>query len=586
MNEHFFSEQLNQAWQERRSKLNNSAQTARELLGKCELIGFKKGVADCHKILGYCFWRFTDFSNSLQHSMQALTIYRELNYLQGEADALNSLGAVYMYHKNHQKRLECNLKCLEIRQQIGHADDISGSMNNIGETYLEMEEYELAEKWFNDCIQYPGATEDSIAWGFHNLGKLNFKRNNTSLAIEMYKKSISISTIIQYETLTTETYLELCVFHKTLNNNQLAIEYGEKALQLAEKNGAKEEIKNAYLLLSEIVEIEHNIDLALRYFKQYHKLHSEVFDDSNFQRIKDLEHRYELDAIRKEHEIERLRNVELKNAYSQIENQKELLEIRNKDIIDSIRYAKRIQQALLSQNDLIQENQLNHFIYFKPKDIVSGDFYWMNLTDTKLYIAVGDCTGHGVPGGFLTMLGIAYLNEILSQTSDLSPAEILSELKLKFSKKLGTKDATFDGMDISICAIHRNNSTSERKVEWAGANNPLWYINPNSSLQSTNIVEIKGDKFPIGNGYEQSVFKNHTFSLPKGTILYLFSDGYADQFGGDKNKKLKQIGFKKLINTIHNSYLKEQETLLENFLTAWKGENEQVDDICIVGVQL
>lgn len=587
MNQEQISFNLNSAWNNRRSKLNEAAETAREMLAHSEVIDFKKGIADSNKVLGYCFWRFSDFSNSLEHSMQALNVYRELADLQGEADALNNLGAVYMFHKNHEKRLECNLKCLEIRQKIGDADDISGSINNIGETYLEMGNMSEAEKWFNDCIKYPGATQDSIAWAYHNLGKVYFQRQNFPDAIQMFELSMEISKSIDYKILTTETLLVLCELHKTVLNYDLASTMGNEALKIAEQIGAKEESKRAFLKLSQIAEKQGKTPSALEYFKKYHELHTEIFKDSNIERIKDLEHRYELDAIKKEHEIERLKNVELKNAYDQIGVQKLLIENRNKDIIDSIRYAKRIQKALLVEHESIPHKEIQHFVYFSPKDIVSGDFYWINTTETKIYVAVADCTGHGVPGGFLTMLGVAYLNEILSHNADYSPAQILDLLKDKFSKELKGKELSGDGMDISLCAIHLDESKETRRIEWAGANNPLWFCYPKGfENDSKHLIEIEPDKYPIGSGYDDTFFHNHLIELPKNSTLYMFSDGFMDQFGGENGKKLKRSGFKSLIQRIQYSPISDQNLQLENFFNEWKGENEQIDDVCVMGVRI
>lgn len=574
---------LQEAWKNRQSDINSAANLARKMLVEAEELKDDQCIADCHKLLGYCFWRFSDFSNSLEHSMKALRLYRELGDLRGEADALNNLGAVYMFHKNHDKRLDCNLKCLEIRKKIGNPDDISGSMNNIGETYLQMGNLTEAEKWFYDCINYPGATEDSIAWGFHNLGKVSFQNKDISQAIEMFNKSLDISIPLSYYILTTESLLELCTVHQANKNFEKGVIAANEALRIAESIGAKDEMKSAYLSLSKLSESQNKTELALDYFKKYHALHTEIFNDSNIQRIKDLEHRYEMDAIRKENEIAQLRNVELKNANNQIESQRRLLENKNKDIIDSIRYAKRIQQALLAEHNTLPSESINHFIYFNPKDIVSGDFYWINATENRLYLAVADCTGHGVPGGFLTMLGIAYLNEILSNAIEYTPAEVLNLLKDKFSQELKGTELNGEGMDISLCAIDLKPNSNYYTVEWAGANNPLWFITPESNGV---INSLAPDKCPIGAGYDQAKFNNHQLNLPKGTILYLFSDGIVDQFGGPLGKKLKKSGLRSFIETNYEQPLLEQADRLTVFFNDWKRDNDQIDDVCVLGLSL
>lgn len=585
--------------------MRESFHTAKEYLEVCTFNEDSGGIADCHKILGYCYWRFSEFSLSMEHSLKALEYYQSVGDLRGEADTLNSLGAVFMFRKEHQKRLECNLKCLEIRIQLGNADDISGSMNNIGETYLEMEEFVPAKKWFEDCINYPGATQDSVAWACHNLGKLFLIEENFEFSKAYFIKSLNLSSAIDYHVLTTETYIQLSILNQLMGDMNSAQEFGMKALHLAELTGAKEEQKNAHLLLSEICELQGDPQAALLEFKKYHQLFTEIHNESNIQRLKDLEFQHDMETMRKEAEIERLKTVELRAAYDQIDSQKQLLEQRNKEIMESIRYAQRIQQAVLKEEKHVSEHLPEHFIFYKPKDIVSGDFYWAQEKDGILYVAAADCTGHGVPGGFLTMLGIAFLNEIITKNEALTPAQILNELREKFIKELRLQDTTNDGMDITLVSLRYDEVSDTKELMWAGAYNPLWVVKKqdrfgisktelsNTAIvsevwhnESIQLLEIKPDKQPIGRSDEYTDFTNHHLTLEKDDLLYLFSDGYQDQFGGDEGKKLKRSGFKNLIMSLAEKPLENQLQTIEQFFDSWKGENDQVDDVCVIGIKL
>lgn len=590
-------ELLEQAWNNRRSDMRSSFHIAKEYLNYCEEQGFQKATADCHKIVGYCYWRFSEFSLSMEHSLKALEFYQRIHDLRGEADTLNSLGAVFMFEKEHQKRLECNLKCLEIRIQLGEADDISGSMNNIGETYLEMGDNEAAKQWFYDCINYPGSSPDSISWATHNLGRLFLAEGDFAASQEMFLESLAASTKISYDILTTETLLQLSGLYKLLDQTDLALEFADKAFELAIVTGAKEEQKTAYLLRSEIKEQQGDVVGALDDYKKYHLLFSEIHNESNKQRLKDLEFQFELENIKKEAEIERLKTVELKEAYDQIEQQKGLLEQRNKEIVESIRYAQRIQQAVLKEENYVSEHLPEHFIYYKPKDIVSGDFYWAQEKDGVLYVAAADCTGHGVPGGFLTMLGIAFLNEIISKNDVQTPAQILNELRDKFIKELQLHDASNDGMDITLVSLRYDEQTDSKELLWAGAYNPLWIVKKRGQQKGLNeiygseknkleLLEVKPDKQPIGKSDDQKDFTDHRLMLDKGDMLYLFSDGYQDQFGGKSGKKLKRSGFKELILSLAKQPLENQLQGMDIFFETWKGEYEQVDDICVIGIKL
>jgi serine phosphatase RsbU (regulator of sigma subunit) len=591
------SDQLVDAWNQRRSDMRAAFHLATNVLQSISSDELTDELAQCHKILGYCYWRFSEFSLSMEHSLKALSYYQNTADLRGEADTLNSLGAVYMFQKQHDKRLECNLKCLEIRQLLGNADDISGSMNNIGETYLEAGDFVAAKQWFYDCISYPGSTEDSLAWAYHNLGKLFLIEGNFSESESSFLTSLNLAESIKYEVLITETFLQLAELNKEEGFNDHAKDWAEKALYLAQKTGAKEEQKNAFFLLSAVKEKEGLFNEALNDYKNYHALFSEIHNESNIQRLKDLEFQYQLENIKKEAEIERLKTVDLKAAYDKIEQQKSLLELRNKEIVESIRYAQRIQQAVLKEEHHVSEHLPEHFIFYRPKDIVSGDFYWAQEKEGVLYVAAADCTGHGVPGGFLTMLGIAFLNEIISKNEIQTPAQILNELREKFIHELGLQDSTNDGMDITLVSLRYDEPTDSKELMWAGAYNPLWIVKnkgkvlsadftPTLTIDQLAFYEVKPDKQPIGKSDYQADFTNHTLNLEKGDMLYLFSDGYQDQFGGEAGKKLKKSGFKELILSLAEKPLENQLSTMNEFFDSWKGAHEQVDDVCVIGIKL
>lgn len=597
MTETEIEDALNRAWNGRRSDMRGAFHEATQLLPFCEKNSYTKAKADCHKILGYCYWRFSDFSASMEHSLEALSYFQTNNDLRGEADTLNSLGAVYMFEKEHQKRLECNLKCLDIRKELGNPDDISGSMNNIGETYLEMSDLESAKRWFEDCINYPGSSEDSIAWARHNLGKLYYIQQDFALSESNYIESLRLSLSIDYHVLTTETYIQISQLYQHVGYFDSALEFGLKALSLAEETGAKEEQKNAHFLLAEIKEQLGDVYGAFENYKCYHSLFAEIHSESNSQKLKDIQFQFELEHLKKEAEIERLKTVELKAAYEQIGLQKGLLEQRNKEIVESIRYAQRIQRAVLKEENYTQTHLPEHFIYYKPKDIVSGDFYWAKEKEGVLYIAAADCTGHGVPGGFLTMLGISFLNEIISKNEVVSPAQILNELRDKFIKELQLHDASNDGMDITLVSLHFDENMDINYVTWAGAYNPLWIVRKNRSSSGLGVtaanqasklelLEVKPDKQPIGKSDQQHDFTDHRLAIEKGDLLYLFSDGYQDQFGGENGKKLKRSGFKDLVLNLANQSMQHQLVEMDRFFQNWKGDYEQVDDVCVIGIKV
>jgi len=253
---------------------------------------------------------------------------------------------------------------------------------------------------------------------------------------------------------------------------------------------------------------------------------------------------------------------------------------KNKDITDSLAYAKRIQDALLPTEGYAKTILPEHFIFFKPKDIVSGDFYWIEEWKHQIFIAAVDCTGHGVPGAFMSILGSDLLHEIVKDHGINKPAAILNALNKGLAKTLhqNTKlSEVKDGMDIAFCSFDKKNNL----LEYSGAFNPLWVIRNNC------ILEFHADKQPIGAFLgEQTLFTNHEVQLQSGDTIYIFSDGYADQFGGPHGKKFRYKQFQELLLSIQGEPIQEQKKILETSLENWKGDLDQVDDVLVIGVRI
>ena len=274
-----------------------------------------------------------------------------------------------------------------------------------------------------------------------------------------------------------------------------------------------------------------------------------------------------------------LRDKEIASA--EISIQKEDLALKNRSITDSINYAKRIQLAMMPTSKLFRQLFPESFVLYKPKDIVSGDFYWVNQRNEKVFFAVIDCTGHGVPGAFMSIIGYELLRNIINVKGIEKPSDILNILSDDFTKIFhseNNEDFSFrDGMDIGFCVIDKKHNI----LEFAGAFTPLYLVRDNS------IIEIKGNRFSVGimEDLVDERFENHSIDLEKNDIIYLFSDGYSDQFGGEEGKKFKYRRFRHLLLNIHSLPVAEQERLLDQSIIQWMGDNEQVDDILVIGVK-
>jgi serine phosphatase RsbU (regulator of sigma subunit) len=265
-------------------------------------------------------------------------------------------------------------------------------------------------------------------------------------------------------------------------------------------------------------------------------------------------------------------------AVKELKESTEMIAVKNKEITDSINYARRIQSAILPQKEYVKQNLPDSFFLYQPKDIVSGDFYWMSERNGDIYLAVADCTGHGVPGAFMSVVGMNLLNEIVNHRDIFHPSEILKELNAGVVSSLQQKQTeTNDGMDIALLKI----STDKKSVEYAAANRGL--------IQFTNgeLKEYKPSKYPIGgfNSMMEKSFETLKIEVKEGDMIYLSTDGYADQFGSDKNKKITTKKFKMLLESVSSKSLSEQENHLRDFINDWKRGYEQTDDILVVGIR-
>ncbi|MFO7656132.1 MAG: SpoIIE family protein phosphatase [Bacteroidales bacterium] len=250
---------------------------------------------------------------------------------------------------------------------------------------------------------------------------------------------------------------------------------------------------------------------------------------------------------------------------------------QRRELTESIRYASYIQKALLPSPALFKKLLPDHFVLFQPKDIVSGDFYWITKKKSEIIIAVADCTGHGVPGAFMSILGITMLNEVVGRGCFASAGSVLNQLRegiMKALQQTGEEYEQKDGIDMTLCIF----DTKSNNFQFAGAFNPLYIV------QNNNLVEINGDKMPIGvAAEEEKSFNTHKITLEPGSSVYLFSDGFVDQFGGPNGKKFKYQPFRNLLLKIHQLPMHRQKEELFYAFEKWRGNYPQLDDLLVLG---
>ncbi len=286
---------------------------------------------------------------------------------------------------------------------------------------------------------------------------------------------------------------------------------------------------------------------------------------------------YEEDRLMLERTLE-LNSIELTQANKKLMTLFKDLEEKNNDLLSSIRYAKMIQEAILPPDTAFQKLVPDHFIFFKPRDMVSGDFYWLEEHDGKALIAAVDCTGHGVPGAFMSIVGYNLLTTAVKQNQLTEPNLVLDQLNQGVNKTLrqNKEDMSIkDGMDIAFCSI----DTKKMQLQYSGAYNPLYHF------RDGHLMETKGDKFPIGISFKDNFnkFSNHTVDIQPGDMFYIFTDGFPDQFGGPKGKKFKYDQYKSMLKTMSSMPCSEQLPFIENTFNEWKGDLLQIDDVLVIG---
>lgn len=593
-----------------------------ESLAIYESISDKMRTASVLENIGLVYRDLGNIDRSLDYHCSVLELYRTTGNKQRESIALNFIAGDYLSAKNYSKALDYYRQSLSIRENLGNKQLIASTCNSMGMVFKNLETSDSAHYYYRQALELYSDIGDlkNHAATLNNIANLKWKVNQSDSARHYFEIALASRQIIMDQHGEGYTRLQFGQFLMENKNSHKAYQMGAEAYKIAQQINDRTLQKETGLLLSQYFESQGNYKQAHHYYKIYNESLEALNRDETIKRIADMEIRFEnekrIQALeRKQLEIElkdseiRQKNLRyyymlgvilllaglvvsifiawrqkirinkiLKRQKQEIENQRDKIGEQNKKITDSIVYASRIQNAILPPDTLINKLFPSHFIFFKPRDVVSGDFYWMHSENNYNVVVVADCTGHGVPGAFMSMLGVSLLNEHVGQYSNFDSAKILGSLREKIRTNLHqTKhnDSSSDGIDMGVVII--DNTTN--KVCFAGGNIPLWIYNNNK------INKYNSDRMPVGVyiGDDQP-FTNHYLQLEKGDTLYMFSDGFPDQFGGDNNRKLMMSGFMALLESIADQDIQKQPQLLEQQLQNWKKDNRQIDDILVVGV--
>jgi serine phosphatase RsbU (regulator of sigma subunit)/Flp pilus assembly protein TadD len=552
--------------------------------------------------IGGIYYYQKNYKKAEEYYSRVLELSLQTNDNTGIAASYNNLSLIAFEQKNYEKALELNKKALELRKLNNDQYGIAVCLNNMGRIYQAVHDYNQAVFHFLQALDRYKKTGDwdGAANSLYNIGAIYTEKKDYKTALKFLEESAAISDSLGATVNLRDNYRVMAECHKALGNTTKAYDYmrdfvilndsiiNEQSLKhTAEleaqyESGRKEsEIK---LLKQEKLIQEKDNERQKAEINRQRLLKNSLLAGLGFIIIIAILVLFQYLQKQKANKILKQQNEEIHQQKLLIEQKSNELAEKNKEVTDSIRYAKRIQQAIFPTDELIKSHLPESFVLFKPKDIVSGDFYWLQpsfLNNNLFYIAAVDCTGHGVPGAFMSIVGNNLLTEAVKVSGKIKPSEILDELNKNLSIYLHQKnDSTSirDGMDISLCAIDRERNM----LTFAGAYNHLYMIR-NNELHIFNA-----DKKAIGTWSEENYmpYNQHNITLQKGDVFYIFSDGYADQFGGPKGKKFKASQLRDLLLSVHQEPFNKQKEQLNNKFESWRGNLEQVDDVLVIGFKI
>ena len=587
-------------------------------------------LSQSYNNLGTLYSDIGQYKKALSYHMKSLEIAEKIKNLNSEGTTLNNIGIIYYKIGDYDNALKYYNKSLKIRM---HQEDISriGLLyNNIGIIYYFKKDIDKVFIYFNKALRIWKETKDKrqTALTLSNLGELHLELNHLNKALQYILQADAINEDLKDKSSQIYTKSLLGDIYKKRSRYFEAKTFYTKALKIADELDSKQDKSDLYKKLSEVLELMGNIPDAYRDYKLYSQFKDSLLNNQKQKDISELQTKYE--TKKKEQEIELLnnknklsaaiqrnqrivifsligglllvlfmvfiiikRNIERRKANELLARKNEEIAHQKEELTSSIAYAQRIQTAMLPQNQIADTSLSDYFIFFKPKDVVSGDFFWWTHFDKYTVISVSDCTGHGVPGAFMSILGVSFLREIVSKEGITHPGTILDRLRTEIITALhqkGISGEQKDGMDMSLITINHES----KELQYAGANNPLYIITSNArnltGFQNLSgldgFYEIKPDKMPIAIYYKMKPFNTVEIPLHSGDQIYLFSDGYADQFGGPKGKKFKYQPFKALLFKNADQPMQHQKEELKKAFETWKNDFDQIDDVTVVGIRV
>ncbi|HJX70342.1 MAG TPA: tetratricopeptide repeat protein [Bacteroidales bacterium] len=618
---------------------HTSIQTLEKSVSIKQEIGDEEGASKVLNNLGKVFETTYDFDKALDRYEKSAEVKEKLNDKKGLSNVLDNIGNIYYKKQILEKSIDSYQKSADLNERLNNPDNLGATFNKMGVAYYELGNYDEAAKFYQRSLDLKKQTgnDKDASMVLNNLGNINYYQNKFQRAISYYEQSLDLKENTDYAYGKAVSYFNLGNAYRQIESISDAIKYYEACKNLSFQNNYEELLARSLKVLSQLYQKDRQEEKAAEYERllatsQYQDVDIEIqLSESQIMGETDVSQEiiYKLtEEVRKQKEIAereakerarenllnsqriRLKNEQIKRQriilasmiavialvigvlgliyYQMIQKKKAnkiltekntLISKQAKLITDNIKSASAIQRAAMPPDSLMKSELPEYFVLNMPKDIVSGDFYWMEKRDGRVFIAVADCTGHGVQGAVVSMLGMALLNEIVNKSFVKHPGEILNQLSVKLKESLhasGDIDEIREGMDIVLLKFDK----SFNEIEFAGANNPVYVIRNN------DIIEYRGDRSPIGYYSKEVNFTNQNIKLQPNDSVYMFSDGFIDQLSGENYKKYLAKRFKALLVDINDLSLEERKKKLLNEFHSWKGNFQQVDDVMILCMKI
>jgi serine phosphatase RsbU (regulator of sigma subunit)/uncharacterized protein HemY len=575
--------------------------------------------------VGLLFFDKGKYDKALEHFIAAEKEAERSNDNKNAGAAMQNIGMVYQTQGFYEKALLNYHSALKSFEEIDGKNSIPSVYNSMGALYYELNDIEKALEFFLKSLKISEELKNGkgIADGLNNAAVIYEEMKNYSKAMEYHKKSLQLNREQSNLRAVSTSLYNIALIYKGQNKYEEAIGYIDSAMITAKEINALDPMKEYYHTLSEIYYLKNDYKTALDYYTKFSELKDTLVNQARNKLVVEMSAKYQSEKKEKENQIlkqqnelqnmslnrqriinysvsvglflvlvlaffiyrgykqKKKANMQLEEKNMLIEEKNKIVEEKNKDITDSIRYAKRLQTAILKPKETITNCFADGFVLFRPKDIVSGDFYWFEKFGDLSLVAAADCTGHGVPGAFMSIIGCNLLSQAVNEYAITQPAAILNSINKGLSKVLqqkGDSYAVSDGMDIALCVF----DPAQMTVEYAGAYNPMWLV------RDDRLKEFKADKFPVGAFVGEQVKQFSSLKIPvkKGDMIYIFSDGYADQFGGPQGKKFKYKALQELLLNVHMKPCSEQISVIEKEFESWIGKLEQIDDVLVIGIRI